>query len=63
MCCQIETPHSMRCGPGHISCGFGMGIHFLSKKKRIELLTQHLDGLRERVRDAEGLIEELKDEK
>jgi hypothetical protein len=63
MCCQIETHHDRRCGPGHISYGCGIGTHFLSKKKRIELLTQHLDGLRERVRDAEGLIEELKDEK
>lgn len=63
MCCQVETHHDRICGPGHISCGCGMGAHFLSKEKKIELLSQHLYVLRERVKYVEGLIEELNGEK
>ena len=65
MCCQTEGHH--RCshfgGRRASSCGCGMETHFLSKKKRIELLNQYLDGLRERVKDLEDYIAELKEGK
>ena len=65
MCCQTEGQHGYGTfGGRHVSsCGYGMGPHFLSKKKRIELLNQHLDGLRERAKDIEDYIAELKEGK
>ena len=65
MCCQAEGHHDYgNFGARHaISCGCGMGIHVHSKKKRIELLNQCLDGLRERAKDIEDYIAELKEGK
>ncbi len=49
--------HGNQCG-----CGTG-GQQFLSKKKRIEILSKHMEGLQERAKDIEDYIAELKKEK
>ena len=65
MCCHSEQRHghSDRCGhyANHYTCG--TGTRFLSKKKRVELLKEHLDRLREEVQDMEDYISEIEAEK
>jgi polyhydroxyalkanoate synthesis regulator phasin len=43
-------------------CGCS-GHGYMSKKKKIEFLSGHLDRLKERVSDLEEYIKELKEEK
>lgn len=56
MCNNPQTHH----GKGNCC---GCGPQFLSKKKKIEHLNQHLTNLKERVKDIEDYIVELKAEK
>ena len=54
--------------PGHGgSCGCGgpacFGPFFWSKKKKIQMVEHSLECLRERVKDLEELLTELKEEK
>ena len=63
MNCHDETSFArghmgMHHGMG-MCCGHGIGSHFLSKKKKIEALKQHLANMRERVEDIEAYIAEL----
>lgn len=67
MCCGHTGHHGK--GHGHHSgghCGCGrvhLGPMFWSKKRKIKMLEEVLDGLREEVKDLEELIDELKKEK
>jgi len=44
------------CGSAH---GHGYQVHFLSKKKKIEMLNKHINILKEKIEDIEAYIEEL----
>lgn len=65
MCCRTERDHAFgNCGFHHGNFpGCERGSHFLSKKKKIQLLEEHAEGLRERVKDIEDYITELKEKK
>jgi hypothetical protein len=67
MCCKAERQHAFgNCGSqrGHFpGCGMGHGPQFLSKKKKIQLLKEQADELRERAKDIDDYIDELKEKK
>jgi hypothetical protein len=48
---------------GHGGCchhgGHGPGHHFMSKKKKIEMLKKHIDMLNEKIEDIQEYIKEL----
>jgi hypothetical protein len=66
MCCGHTTHHGKKHGHGG-SCGCGGPSHFgplfWSKKRKIKMLEQVLEDMREEVKDVEELIKELKAEK
>ena len=66
MCCETTTTHHGQqhghggsCGCSGSSCH---GPSFWSKKKRVRMLEHSLKCLRERAKDMEELLEELKEE-
>ena len=65
----IPTQQHMGGHMGHMGfdacCCPGMGhkSHFLSKKKKVEMLQKHVDGLKEQIEDIEAYIAELKEKK
>ena len=65
MCCEPVIRQSKEPGDG-CSCGCGghacQGPSFLSKKKKIQMVESSLDCLRERTKDLEELLAELKAE-
>ena len=66
MCCNTQSHQSnVDCHSSHhgIQCGCGSGSQFLSKKKRIDMLSRCKESLQERARDIEDYIAELKKEK
>lgn len=67
MCCQTGRHHAFgNCGFHHSNRHFpgcGPGPHFLSKKKKIQLLEEHAEDLRERAKDIEDYLNELKEKK
>jgi tRNA G26 N,N-dimethylase Trm1 len=64
MCCGHLAHHGTK--PDHGSscaCGMHVGPFFWSKKKKVEMLEQMLEGLQEEAKDIEELLAELKEEK
>lgn len=66
----IPTKQHMEGHMGHMGfdsccCSPGMGSkpHFLSKKKKVEMLQKHVDGLKEQIEDIEAYIAEIKEKK
>ena len=66
MCCGHTGHHGKRHGHGSSCCCGGashLGPVFWSKKRKLKMLEQVLENLREEVKDIEEMIEELKKEK
>ena len=66
MCCEPgmhsgkSSGHSDACGCGGPAC---FGPAFWSKRKKIQMVEDSLGSLRERIKDLEELLKELKEEK
>ena len=68
MCCTPPRHHGMKMTESGACCCQGMGMHgqnpmFWSKRKRIRLLQEQLDRMKDEAKDLEDYIAELQEEK